>query len=129
MADASGGDPRVHNLTVEDVARGLTEGRMLLVDVREPNEVEVEAYPDAVVVPLSVFDPAADSGSARQAGRVRLSLGTAIGHGVARGAGEGLSLQLPSGRRHPGLESRRAADRKLGRTAGPLHTPRVIACA
>ena len=59
MADASGGDPRVHNLTVDEVARGLDEGRMVLVDVREPNEVAVEAYPDAVVVPLSSFDPAA----------------------------------------------------------------------
>ena len=59
MSDASGGDPRVHNLTTEEVARGLQEGRMLLVDVREPNEVDAEAYPDAVVVPLSVFDPAA----------------------------------------------------------------------
>jgi rhodanese-related sulfurtransferase len=58
MADPSAGDPRVHNLTPEDVARGLTEGRMLLVDVREPNEVAVERYPDAVVVPLSSFDPA-----------------------------------------------------------------------
>jgi len=58
MADQSG-DPRVQNLTPEDVARGLTEGRMLLVDVREPNEVAVERYPDAVVVPLSNFDPAA----------------------------------------------------------------------
>ena len=59
MADPSGGDPRVRNLTPEEVARGLTEHRMLLVDVREPNEVEVESYPDAVVVPLSSFDPAA----------------------------------------------------------------------
>jgi rhodanese-related sulfurtransferase len=59
MADESGGDPRVENLTPAEVARGLTEGRMLLVDVRERNEVEVEAYPDAVVVPLSSFDPAA----------------------------------------------------------------------
>ena len=57
MSDLSG-DPRVRNLTVEEVARGLTEGRMLLVDVREPNEIAVERYPDAVVVPLSVFDPA-----------------------------------------------------------------------
>ena len=31
----------------------------LLVDVREPNEVAVDAYPDAVVLPLSTFDPAA----------------------------------------------------------------------
>ena len=57
MTDQSG-DPRVTNLTVEDVARGLQEGRMLLVDVREPNEVAIERYPDAVVVPLSSFDPA-----------------------------------------------------------------------
>ncbi len=58
MADPSGGDPRVRNLTAEEVAHGLQEGRMVLVDVREQNEVAVEAYPGAVVVPLSSFDPA-----------------------------------------------------------------------
>jgi rhodanese-related sulfurtransferase len=58
MADGSG-DPRVHNLTPEDVACGLAAGRMLLVDVREQNEVALERYPTAVVVPLSSFDPAA----------------------------------------------------------------------
>jgi rhodanese-related sulfurtransferase len=58
MSDQSG-DPRVRNLTVDEVARGLSEGRMLLVDVREPNEIAVERYPDAVIVPLSQFDPAA----------------------------------------------------------------------
>ena len=52
-------DPRVKNLQPDEVANGLQEGRMLLVDVREPNEIEVEAFPDAVVVPLSQFDPAA----------------------------------------------------------------------
>jgi rhodanese-related sulfurtransferase len=51
-------DPPVHDLTPEDVARGLAEGKVLLVDVREPNEVAVERYPEAVVVPLSTFDPA-----------------------------------------------------------------------
>jgi len=35
----------------------MDDVRYLLVDVREPNEVEVEAYPGAVVVPLSTFDP------------------------------------------------------------------------
>jgi rhodanese-related sulfurtransferase len=59
MADGSGGEPRVHDLTPEDVARGLQDGRMLLVDVREQNEVALERYPAAVVVPLSSFDPAA----------------------------------------------------------------------
>ena len=48
---------RVHDLTPEDVSKGIAEGRYLLVDVREPNEVAVDAYPDAVVVPLSSFDP------------------------------------------------------------------------
>ena len=48
---------RVHDLTPEDVSKGIAEGRYFLVDVREPNEVAVDAYPDAVVVPLSSFDP------------------------------------------------------------------------
>ncbi len=49
----------VRDLTPEEVARGLQEGRMVLVDVREPNETAVERFPDAVLVPLSAFDPAA----------------------------------------------------------------------
>ena len=48
---------RVHDLTPLEVSQGMTEGRYLLVDVREPNEVAVEAYPGAVMVPLSSFDP------------------------------------------------------------------------
>jgi len=52
-------DHQVHDLTPEEVAKGMAEGRYLLVDVREPNEVAVEAYPDGVVVPLSTFDPGA----------------------------------------------------------------------
>jgi rhodanese-related sulfurtransferase len=49
-------DHQVHDLTPEDVSKGIAEGRYLLVDVREPNEVAVEAYPDGTVVPLSTFD-------------------------------------------------------------------------
>ena len=48
---------QVTDLAPEDVSRGMAEGRYLLVDVREPNEVAAEAYPGAVVVPLSAFDP------------------------------------------------------------------------
>ena len=48
----------VQDLTPEDVAQGIKDGKYLLVDVREPNEVEAEAYPESVVVPLSTFDPA-----------------------------------------------------------------------
>jgi rhodanese-related sulfurtransferase len=51
-------DPRVQNLQPDEVAQGLQAGRMLLVDVREPNEIEVEAFPDAVVVdPAAIPDP------------------------------------------------------------------------
>ena len=49
---------RVTDLAPEDVAKGIADGRYLLVDVREQNEVQAEAYPDAVVVPLSGFDTA-----------------------------------------------------------------------
>jgi rhodanese-related sulfurtransferase len=52
-------DHQVHDLTPEEVSKGIAEGRYLLVDVREPNEVAVEAYPGGVVVPLSTFDPKA----------------------------------------------------------------------
>ena len=55
MSDVA--QPKVRDLTPEEVDRGTREGRMLLVDVREPNETVVESYPDAVVVPLSSFDP------------------------------------------------------------------------
>jgi rhodanese-related sulfurtransferase len=50
---------QVEDLTPQEVAQGIADGRYLLVDVREPNEVAAEAYPDAVVVPLSTFDPKA----------------------------------------------------------------------
>ena len=51
--------PSVRDLTPQDVARGLEEGRMVLVDVREPNETALERFPGAVLVPLSAFDAAA----------------------------------------------------------------------
>jgi len=58
MAEEMARADEVENLTPEQVAAGLKAGRVLLVDVREPNETAVEAYPDAVIVPLSSFDPA-----------------------------------------------------------------------
>ena len=61
MADQT---PSVRNLTPAEVARGLAEGRMVLVDVREPNETAAERFPDAVLLPLSAFDPTAIPASA-----------------------------------------------------------------
>src|SRR5260370_34540279 len=53
------GRENVHDLAPEEVARGIAEGKVLLVDVREPNETEVERYPEAFYLPMSQFDPAA----------------------------------------------------------------------
>jgi rhodanese-related sulfurtransferase len=49
----------VRDLTPQEVAEGLQDGRVMLVDVREPNETAVERFPHAVLAPLSSFDPAA----------------------------------------------------------------------
>ena len=65
---------QVQDLTPDEVSKGVAEGRYLLVDVREPNEVEAEAYPYGVVVPLSTFDPKAIPDPPER-GRVRLPLG------------------------------------------------------
>jgi rhodanese-related sulfurtransferase len=48
----------VADLEPEEVAEGIAAGRVLLVDVREENEIQMESFPDAIVVPLSSFDPA-----------------------------------------------------------------------
>jgi len=53
------GRESVEDLYPEDVAKGITEGTILLVDVREPNETDIERYPDAVYMPMSEFDPSA----------------------------------------------------------------------
>ena len=49
----------VRDLEPDAVARGLAEGKILLVDVREPNETAVERYPQAFYLPMSAFRPAA----------------------------------------------------------------------
>jgi len=53
------GRESVTDLYPDEVARGIAEGRILLVDVREPNETDIERYPEAVTMPMSEFDPAA----------------------------------------------------------------------
>jgi rhodanese-related sulfurtransferase len=58
MSDQPGGGHKVHDLTPQQVAEGMKQGHIVLVDVREPNETAVERFPGAVLVPLSSFDPA-----------------------------------------------------------------------
>ena len=69
------GRDNVHDLAPEEVARGLAEGKILLVDVREPNETEVERYPDAFYLPHVGVRPGRDPRSAGPAGRLRLPFG------------------------------------------------------
>ena len=47
----------VRNLTPEEVAEGLAAARILLIDVREPDETAHERIRGALPVPLSRFDP------------------------------------------------------------------------
>ncbi len=49
----------VEDRDTQDVAERMRECRILLVDVREEDEVEEAAFPDAFVLPLSRFDAGA----------------------------------------------------------------------
>lgn len=47
----------VIDLDREDVKRGMADGSILLVDVREPHEFAAGHIPGSVSHPLSTFDP------------------------------------------------------------------------
>jgi rhodanese-related sulfurtransferase len=47
----------IRNLTPEEVSKGLKAGAMMIVDVREPREIEMERIAGAVFLPMSMFDP------------------------------------------------------------------------
>src|SRR5467141_3320415 len=95
----------VHDLAPAEVARGLTEGRILLVDVREPNETAVERYPEAFYLPMSEFDPAAIPDP--QGRQVVFA---------CRSGNRSVTASLiaqTAGLRHEGVEGTRSADREL----------------
>lgn len=50
---------KVIDLDRDAIKRGLEDGSILLVDVREPNEYAAGHIPGAISHPLSTFDPAA----------------------------------------------------------------------
>jgi len=45
-------------LEPRDVGSRLARGEIVLIDVREPNEIAAERIPGALAMPLSSFDPA-----------------------------------------------------------------------
>ena len=86
---------------------------MLLVDVREPNETAVERYPDAVIVPLSAFDPAdiPDPQGKQVVFACRSGRRSVTASLAAQDAG--YPLQVAPCRRHHRLEGGRASDQDL----------------
>lgn len=51
--------PKVIDLDLETVKRGMADGSILLVDIREPYEFTAGHIPGSLSLPLSQFDPAA----------------------------------------------------------------------
>jgi rhodanese-related sulfurtransferase len=49
--------PQVVDLDRETVKRGLADGSITLVDVREPHEFAAGHIPGSISLPLSTFDP------------------------------------------------------------------------
>jgi rhodanese-related sulfurtransferase len=64
----SQGGSAVVELEPAEVQARLARGEIVLVDVREPNEIAGERIAGAVAMPMSVFDPAALPGG--DAGRI-----------------------------------------------------------
>lgn len=58
-ADHPGSSSGLTNLSPEDVQRRVSAHEALLIDVREPGEFEAERIPNALLFPLSTFEPAA----------------------------------------------------------------------
>lgn len=57
---------RLEELTPQQVHDAMREGRIVLIDVREPQEYVTERIHGALLFPLSTFDPAAlPAGEAR----------------------------------------------------------------
>jgi rhodanese-related sulfurtransferase len=52
-------DATFENVSREELKRGLADGSVLLVDVREPNEFGAGHIPGASLNPLQSFDPSA----------------------------------------------------------------------
>lgn len=59
MSESNPFGGRISHITAEEVKAGLADGSILLVDVREPNEIAAERIPGAEMFPLTTFDAAA----------------------------------------------------------------------
>jgi rhodanese-related sulfurtransferase len=49
----------VENVSLQELKQGLSDGSIVLIDIREANEWDAGHIPGATLHPLSAFDPAA----------------------------------------------------------------------
>ena len=94
-------------------AAACKAGRIVLVDVREPNETGARAFPRRGAGAALGVRSGRDPGPDRARSGVRLPLRPPLGDGLARRAGAGFCLWRAHGRRNTGLEGRRTADRDV----------------
>ena len=90
---------RIEELTYEEMRRGLEEGSILVVDVREPHEFEAARIPGSVLAPLSSFDPAdlPDPGGRRIVFSCAAGVRSAHAVAVAQGSGVGIDAHYLGG--------------------------------
>jgi rhodanese-related sulfurtransferase len=85
------GEAGVVDLEREDVKRGLRDGSITLVDVREPHEFAAGHIPGSVSHPLSTFDPQALPGVG---GRIVFSCASGVRSRRAIELAQGAGLAL-----------------------------------
>lgn len=85
--------PMIVDLDREEVKRGLADGSLVLVDVREPHEFAAGHIPGSVSLPLSRFDP--DELPVSEGSRIVFSCAAGIRsqHAIAAAQAAGLDLR------------------------------------
>lgn len=86
----------LEHLDPATVAKGVAEGRFVLVDVREPSEYDAEHIEGALLFPLSSFDPEALPDTEGRA----IVFQCAVGGRSARAAEAAMAAGIPSANRH-----------------------------
>jgi len=118
MSDLQGGH-KVRDLAPEEVARGVQEGRVVLVDVREPNETSAERFPGAVLVPLSSFDPATIPDEVLRSERARRNAARRVNPSGGKNGGRPVTCTCGDCSKCKGRAKRRARSSKAGEQKQP----------
>ncbi|WP_336491509.1 rhodanese-like domain-containing protein [Methylobacterium nigriterrae] len=87
---------KIVDLDRDAIKRGLADGALLVIDVREPYEYEAGHIPGAVAHPLSCFDPARLADLIAQDGRrpvFACAAGVRSVHALAAAQNAGLPIE------------------------------------